>query len=59
MAKKPSSSKSGTRARSAITGKFVKKSTASRHPRTTVVESVTPARSAKPGKPRPGKKGKS
>ncbi len=29
---------SGTRARSAITGRFVKKATAERHPKTTVVE---------------------
>ena len=32
--------KSGTRARSAITGRFVSKKTAKRHPKTTVVETV-------------------
>lgn len=32
--------KSGTRARSAITGRFVRKGTAKRHPKTTVVETV-------------------
>ena len=32
--------KSSTRARSAITGRFVSKKTAKRHPKTTVVETV-------------------
>lgn len=32
----------GTRARSAITGRFVKQSTATRHPKTTVIESTKP-----------------
>ena len=32
--------KSGTRARSAITGKFISKGAAKRHPKTTVVETV-------------------
>jgi hypothetical protein len=35
------SSKSTGRARSAITGRFVKKTTAARNPRTTVVEKPT------------------
>lgn len=39
MAKKTSSN--GKRGRSAVTGRFVKQSTAKRHPRTTVNESVT------------------
>lgn len=39
MAKGKASS-AGVRARSAITGKFVKQSTAARHPKTTVREQV-------------------
>ena len=35
-----SGKKSGTRARSAITGRFVSKGAAKRHPKTTVVETV-------------------
>ena len=38
----------GKRARSAVTGRFVKNSTAKRHPKTTVVESV--GRSPRKGK---------
>jgi hypothetical protein len=39
-ANKGSKSSEGTRARSAITGRFVAKDTARRHPRTTVQEQV-------------------
>ena len=35
---------SGSRARSAITGRYVKKSTAKRHPKTTVVERTKPSK---------------
>lgn len=42
-AKGKSSSSSGGRGRSAITGRFVKKSTVQRHPDTTVTESTKKA----------------
>ena len=41
-AKKP-----GTRVRSAITGRFVPKGTAGRHPKTTVTETVKPSKPCK------------
>lgn len=34
--------KTGTKARSAVTGKFVKKSYAKKHPKTTVIERSKP-----------------
>ena len=39
--------KAGTRVRSAITGRFVKKSTEGRHPKTTVKETVKPRKPCK------------
>ena len=37
----------GTRVRSAITGRFVRKGTAGRHPKTTVTETVKPRKPCK------------
>lgn len=39
--------KPGTRVRSAITGRFVRKETEKRHPKTTVKETVKPCKSRK------------
>ena len=39
--------KPGTRVRSAITGRFVRKGTAGRHPKTTVTETVKPCKPRK------------
>lgn len=43
----PTKTSTGRRARSAVTGRFVKQSTAKRHPKTTVTEKTKSTKSTK------------